>query len=97
LYMTTLDEYGHSLDKPIKRYEYSLDGDEDGPMGLRRRLAATSSESPLIGDIALALPDDGTGRYRLTGPHIRRRANPPSSGNTGYYADVWARDEEYRR
>ena len=97
LYMTTLDEYGHSLDKPIKRYEYSLDGDEDGRMGLRRRLAATSSESPLIGDIALALPDDGTGRYRLTGPHIRRRANPPSSGNTGYYADVWARDEEYRR
>lgn len=97
LYMTTRDEHGHSLDKPIKRYEYSLDGDEGGAMGLRRRLKATPAESPLIGDIALALPDDGTGRYRLTGPHIRRRANPPSSGNTGYYADVWARDEEYRR
>ena len=91
LYVTKEDEYGRER-KPVKAFRYGVDDDDDDAPFSRRRGSKTAT-SPLIGDVALALPDDGTGRFRQTGPYIRRRVNPPKSAEPGVYADVWGRDQ----
>ena len=92
LYVTREDDFG-VVRKPVKPFSYSID-DDDGSSLSRRR--GSSASTPLIGgDVVLALPDDGTGRFRTSGPYIRRRANPPKSSRPGVVADVWARDDEY--
>ena len=91
LYVTKEDEYGRER-KPVKAFRYGVDDDDDDAPFSRRRGSKTAT-SPLIGDVVLALPDDGTGRYRQSGPYIRRRTNPPKSTEPGIYADVWGRDQ----
>lgn len=94
LYITHADEFGTATHKPVKAFSYSVNDDDDSTISFnRRRTDRTEAETPLIGDVALALPDDGTGRFRSSGPYIRRRANPPKSSRPGVYSDVWARDE----
>ena len=78
LYVTQADEFGTATHKPVKAFSYSVNDDDDSTISFnRRRTDRTEAATPLIGDVALALPDDGTGRFRSSGPYIRRRANPP--------------------
>jgi len=98
-YTTAYDEYGVEYRKPVKQFTYDVnDEDENAPFGRRKPDTKVGAATPLIGDVVLALPDDGTGRYQQSGvgrfgvSTIRRRPLPPSQKNRGYYADIWSRD-----
>ena len=87
LYVTKEDEYGRER-KPVKAFRYGVDDDDDAPFSRRR--GSKTATSPLIGDVALALPDDGTGRFRQTGRtfvvasilrRARNRASTPTCGD----------------
>ena len=99
---TAYDEYGVEYKKPIKQFAYDVnDDDETAPFGRQKmRNEKVGATTPLIGDVVLALPDDGTGRYQHSGRFgmstVRRRPLPPSQSNRGYYADIWSRDADER-
>ena len=81
LYVTKEDECVFSRRATRKGVSSGVGDDDDAPFSRRR--GSKTATSPLIGDVALALPDDGTGRFRQTGPYIRRRVNPPKSAEPG--------------
>lgn len=102
IFYTAYDEYGVEYKKPIKQFAYDVnDDDETASFGRQKpRNEKIGAATPLIGDVVLALPDDGTGRYQHSGRFgmstIRRRPLPPSQSNRGYYADIWSRDADER-